>query len=71
MAETSDHQEVFRVVVNLEDQYSTWSTRKEIPYGWSEAGKFGTKEECLPYIKEIWTDMKPRSLKQATMKTIH
>ena len=71
MVETSDYQEIFRVVINLEDQYSIWSMRKEIPYGWSEVGKSGTKEECLSYIKEVWTDMRPRSLKEATMKTIH
>lgn len=71
MAATPDYQEIYRVVINLEDQYSIWPIRKEIPYGWSEIGKFGTKEECLSYIQEVWTDMRPRSLKEATMKTIH
>jgi MbtH protein len=70
MEKTLDNQEIWRVVINLEDQYSIWSMRKEIPYGWSEVGKTGTKEECLSYIKEVWTDMRPRSLKEATMKTI-
>jgi len=71
MSETPDNQEIVRVVINLEDQYSIWPIRKEIPYGWSEVGKSGTKEECLSYIKEVWTDMRPRSLKEATIKTIH
>lgn len=70
MVGTSDNQEIFRVVINLEDQYSIWPIRKQIPYGWNEVGKIGTKEECLSHIKEVWTDMKPRSLKEATMKTI-
>lgn len=71
MAEISDYQEIYRVVINLEDQYSIWSTRKEIPYGWSDVGKSGTKEECLSYIKEVWTDMRPRSLKEANIKKIN
>jgi len=71
MAETPDYQEIYRVVINLENQYSIWSMRKEIPYGWSEVGKSGTKEECLSYIKEVWTDMRPRSLKEAIITTIH
>jgi hypothetical protein len=27
-------------------------------------GKSGTKEECLAYIKEVWTDMRPLSLRR-------
>lgn len=54
----------WRVVVNLEDQYSIWPYYKAIPSGWSEIGKIGTKEECLNHIKEIWVDMRPRSLRE-------
>jgi MbtH protein len=32
--------------------------------GWHDAGKTGTKEECLAYIKEVWTDMRPLSLRK-------
>ncbi|HCU06057.1 MAG TPA: MbtH family protein [Holosporales bacterium] len=53
------------VVINLEDQYSIWPFRKDIPYGWREEGTIGTKEDCLAHIKEIWVDMRPRSLKEA------
>lgn len=63
-----DSNEVWRVVINIEDQYSIWPVRKEIPYGWSEVGTTGTKEECLAYIKENWTDMRPRSLKEQMAK---
>jgi MbtH protein len=59
-----EHCESWRVVINLEDQYSIWPTAKAIPSGWREGGKMGTKEECLNYIKEVWVDMKPRSLKE-------
>ena len=53
----------YKVVVNAEEQYSIWPADRENPLGWSDAGKVGTKEECLAYIKEVWTDMRPRSLR--------
>lgn len=59
-----EHCESWRVVINVEDQYSIWPTFKPIPSGWREEGKTGTKEECLNHIKEAWTDMRPRSLKE-------
>jgi len=52
----------YKVVVNHEEQYSIWPAHKENALGWSDVGKTGTKEECLAYIKEIWTDMRPLSL---------
>jgi MbtH protein len=55
---------IYRVVVNHEEQYSIWPDWKDIPAGWREAGKTGNKEECLSYIKEVWTDMRPLSLRQ-------
>lgn len=60
----NDHQS-YRVVLNHEEQYSIWPLAREIPAGWLDAGRAGTKEECLAYIKEVWTDMRPLSLRQA------
>jgi MbtH protein len=54
----------YRVVVNGEEQYSIWPDYKEIPAGWRDVGKQGTKAECLAYIKEVWTDMRPASLRR-------
>ncbi|MFZ8278329.1 MbtH family protein, partial [Staphylococcus aureus] len=54
--------QVFVVVVNDEEQYSIWPKRKVIPGGWRECGKEGLKGECLQYIDEVWTDMRPLSL---------
>ena len=59
-----EHCEKWKVVINIEDQYSIWPDSKVIPPGWSAAGKDGTREECLNYIKEVWVDMRPRSLKK-------
>lgn len=56
---------VYIVVVNHEEQYSIWPAGREIPLGWRSAGKTGSKEECLAYIEEVWTDMRPLSLRRA------
>ena len=55
---------LYTVVVNHEEQYSIWPADRELPLGWSAAGKTGTKAECLDYIKEVWTDMRPLSLRK-------
>lgn len=55
---------IYKVVVNHEEQYSIWPEYKELPLGWNEAGKSGAKPECLAYIKEVWTDMRPLSLRK-------
>jgi MbtH protein len=55
---------IFRVVVNHEEQYSIWPDYKEIPKGWREVGKAGLKKECLEYIEQVWTDMRPLSLRR-------
>lgn len=55
---------IYKVVVNHEEQYSIWPEYKENPLGWRDAGKVGTKAECLEYIKEVWTDMRPLSLRK-------
>jgi MbtH protein len=55
---------VFKVVINHEEQYSIWPADKENALGWVDAGKTGTKDECLSYIKDVWTDMRPLSLRK-------
>jgi uncharacterized protein YbdZ (MbtH family) len=55
---------VYKVVVNHEEQYSIWPADRENPLGWSDVGKSGPKAECLAYIKEVWSDMRPLSLRK-------
>ena len=55
---------IYRVVVNHEEQYSIWPEYKEIPLGWNDVGVLGLKDHCLAYIKEVWTDMRPLSLRK-------
>ena len=56
---------IYKVVVNHEEQYSIWPADRENALGWNDAGYSGTKAECLAYIKEVWTDMRPLSLRKA------
>jgi MbtH protein len=54
----------WQVVLNDEEQYSIWWTGRELPAGWRSEGTEGTKDECLRHIDEVWTDMRPLSLRQ-------
>lgn len=55
---------IYKVVINHEEQYSIWPAERENPPGWQNAGKIGVKQECLEYIKEVWIDMRPLSLRK-------
>ena len=55
---------IYKVVLNHEEQYSIWPDGRENALGWRDDGKVGTKAECLAYIKEVWTDMRPLSLRR-------
>lgn len=62
---------IYKVVVNAEEQYSIWPEDRANALGWSDAGKSGTKEECLGYIREVWTDMRPLSLRKRMEEAAH
>jgi MbtH protein len=54
----------YKIVLNDEEQYSIWPADRENPLGWRDVNKSGTKAECLAQIKELWTDMRPLSLRK-------
>jgi len=60
----SEDTTIYKVVINDEEQYSIWPHDRENALGWYDAGKSGTQEECLAYIDEVWTDMRPLSLRK-------
>ncbi|MFQ4145501.1 MbtH family protein [Chlorogloeopsis sp. ULAP02] len=60
----TEEQTIYKVVVNHEEQYSIWPIDRENALGWKDIGKSGLKSECLEYIKEVWTDMRPLSLRK-------
>lgn len=64
MEKHDEDQRVYKVVINHEEQYSIWPAGRENPMGWADAGRTGQKAECLAYIKEVWTDMRPLSLRK-------
>jgi MbtH protein len=57
-------QTAYRVVMNDEEQYSIWPADREVPAGWRQEGTVGAKSECLARIEEVWTDMRPLSLRR-------
>jgi len=59
-----EDQTIYNVVMNQDEQYSIWPADRENALGWHDAGKVGIKEECLAYIKEVWTDRRPLSLRK-------
>jgi MbtH protein len=64
MRDEEEDSTIYKVVVNHEEQYSIWPSDRENPLGWRDGGKSGLKKECLEYIKEVWTDMRPLSLRK-------
>lgn len=63
-----DDKSQYKVVINHEEQYSIWPVGRELPAGWQEVGKQGTKQECLDFIEEVWTDMRPLSFRRSLEK---
>ena len=61
---SSDSEEIYICLVNEEEQYSLWFAWKEIPLGWKRVGPQGAKEGVLQYVREMWTDMRPKSLRE-------
>lgn len=60
-----DDSAMYQVVHNDEEQYSIWPVGKDLPSGWYADGVSGTTESCLAHIREVWTDMRPLSLRKA------
>ena len=54
----------YLVVVNDEEQYSIWAEGRDLPAGWYAEGARGPREQCLAHIDEVWTDMRPLSLRK-------
>ncbi|TQV68005.1 MbtH family NRPS accessory protein [Exilibacterium tricleocarpae] len=70
MYDEEEDTRIYDVVVNHEEQYSIWLENKELPLGWEKVGVTGPKDECLAHINEVWTDMRPKSLREAMEKDV-
>jgi MbtH protein len=64
MQDNEDNRE-YVALVNDEEQYSLWLAELAVPAGWKQVGSRGTKQACLDYIKNVWTDMRPLSVRKA------
>jgi MbtH protein len=55
----------FLVLINDEDQHSLWPAFAEVPAGWRVAHGASSRAACLEYVERNWTDMRPKSLREA------
>ncbi|MEV8631152.1 MbtH family protein [Streptosporangium sp. NPDC051023] len=55
----------FKVLVNHEGQYSLWPSANAVPDGWQVRLDDAGRDECVSYVEEHWTDMRPRSLAES------
>jgi uncharacterized protein YbdZ (MbtH family) len=54
----------YLVLINAEEQYSLWLADVDIPEGWTRVSGPAPKKECVDYVDRVWTDMRPRSLRE-------
>ena len=59
------------VLINEEEQYSLWLKDRAVPNGWRIVGPSGAKADCLRYVEEVWTDMRPLSLRRKMAEGAH
>ncbi len=60
-----DETGTFLVLVNDEEQHSLWPTFADVPAGWRKAFGEASRAECLAYVEEHWTDIRPKTLREA------
>jgi MbtH protein len=60
----ADDDTIYKVVLNHEEQYSIWPADRDNAPGWHDGGRTGSKAECLAFIKQVWVDMRPLSLRK-------
>jgi MbtH protein len=63
--EQAENEALYVVVANKEEQYSIWPANKDVPRGWKQVGEGKEKDACLNYIRSVWTDMRPKSLRES------
>ncbi|MFD4631069.1 MbtH family protein [Streptomyces sp. NPDC058284] len=63
-AEARENEPQYRVVANDEEQFSIWPLGREVPAGWRDMGVSGPEKRCLEHIAEVWTDLRPLSLRR-------
>jgi len=59
-----DARSSYKVLVNRDKLYAIWPEDRETPKGWKDIGQRGSRDLCLNYIEEVWTDMRPLTIRQ-------
>jgi MbtH protein len=65
MFDLDDEETTYQVVINDEEQYSVWPVDRPLPPGWRWEGTVGLMRDCVAHVDEVWTDMRPLSLRVA------
>lgn len=60
-----DERATFHVLINEEEQHSLWPSFADVPAGWRSVLGPADRQKCLEYIEQNWTDLRPRSLREA------
>ncbi|MFI6053456.1 MbtH family protein [Streptomyces violascens] len=60
-----DENAEYLVVINGEEQYSIWPATRDLPTGWTAVSGPRSRQECLNHIEQVWTDMRPKSVREA------
>lgn len=60
-----DPDALYLVLVNDEGQHSLWPATITVPDGWVVVHERDSRSNCLAYVEEHWTDMRPNSLIKA------
>ncbi|MGE2690375.1 MbtH family protein [Mycolicibacterium pulveris] len=60
-----DDDATFVVLVNDEDQHSLWPAFADVPAGWRVVFGTASRADCMTYVEQNWTDIRPRSLRAA------
>jgi uncharacterized protein YbdZ (MbtH family) len=54
----------FYVLVNDEEQFSLWPVFAEVPAGWRIVHGEASRAECVDYVDQNWTDIRPKTLRE-------
>ena len=56
---------IYNVVLNHEEQYAIWLVNQKLTDTWRNTDKTTCLwKDCMRYIEEVWTDMRPLSLRK-------
>jgi MbtH protein len=58
-----DDDQQYLVVRNECEQYGLWPVGLKVPPGWNPVGIEGSGNDCMAYVRQVWTDIRPAHLR--------